>query len=53
MQETWWRQEATEQQLEATLKNISSEAGERRQREYDRCGGGKGGEGELVLSSDG
>ena len=49
----WWRQEAAEQQLVATLKNISAAAGERRRRKYERNGRGEGGEGELVLSSDG
>ena len=51
--EPWWRHAAAEQQLEAKLKNISAGAGEWRQREYDRHGGGKGGEEESVLGRDG
>ena len=41
--EPWWRQEDANQQLEATSKNISEAAGERRQRESDRRGRGEGG----------
>ena len=47
----WWRQEAAEQQLGATLKNILSAAREQQQREYGRRGGGEGREGWSVSGS--
>ena len=49
----WWRQEAAEQQLETTLKNVLPAAGKCRRKESKRRGGGKGWEGELVSGSDG
>ena len=53
MCEPWWRQAAAGQLLEATLKNISEEAGERQRREPDRRGRGEGGEEESASGSDG
>ena len=53
LREPWWRQEDTEQQLGATLKNILAAVRERQRQESDRNGGGEGGEGESVSSSDG
>ena len=44
LRKPWWQKVAEEQQLESTLKNISAAAGERRQRESDRRGGGEGGD---------
>ena len=41
----WWQQEAADQRLKGTLKNISAAAGERRRQESDRRGRGEGGEG--------
>ena len=38
----WWRQAAAEKHLRVTLKEISSEARERQQRESIRCGEGEG-----------
>ena len=43
LREPWWQQEAVEQQLGATLKNIFGAAREWRRRESDRRGGGEGG----------
>ena len=51
--ETWWRQTAVERQLKTTLKEISSETRERRQRESGRRGEGEGGSEELESGDDG
>ena len=48
LRKPWWRQEAAEQQLEATLKNILAVARDRWRQESDRHGGGEGGEEESV-----
>ena len=52
LRERWWRQAAAEQQLKATLKNISAAAGERKQQESDRHGRGEGGEEESASGGD-
>ena len=53
LRKSWWRQADVEQQLEATLKNISAAAGEQQRRESDRRGGGEVGEEVLDSGSDG
>ena len=43
LREPWCWKAAADQQVEVMLKNILAEAGERRQREFERRGGGEGG----------
>ena len=53
LREPWWRQAEAEQNMKATLKEISAEAREQRRREFGRRGRGEGGEEKYDSGSDG